>query len=126
MKPILVALIGGAVKPAGVVASNSRSRAVLKQKVVELSLVEKDNCLVERTVRLERDETLDKRGVEPLDERSSMTNLRMRVASTTSTTRRRASAPKVIAAKINLLASMVILALNLCSAQRSALETHRV
>ncbi len=58
MESILVALIGGAVTLAGVVASNSRSRAVLEQKVDELSRrVEKHNCLVERTYRLERDDS---------------------------------------------------------------------
>ena len=46
MEPILVALIGGAATLAGVVASNSRSRAVLEQKVDELSRrVEKHDCL---------------------------------------------------------------------------------
>ena len=70
MKPILVALIGGAVTLAGVVASNSRSRAVLEQKVDELSRrVEKHNCLVERTYRLERDVALVKCDVESLEER---------------------------------------------------------
>ena len=66
----MVALIGGAVTLAGVVASNSRSRAVLEQKVDELSRrVEKHNCLVERTYRLERDVALVKRDVESLEER---------------------------------------------------------
>ncbi len=37
MESILVALIGGSVTLPGVVASNSRSRAVLEQKVDELS-----------------------------------------------------------------------------------------
>ncbi len=70
MESILVALIGGAVTLAGVVASNSRSRAVLEQKVDELSRrVEKHNCLVERTYRLERDVALVKRDVESLEER---------------------------------------------------------
>ncbi len=72
MESILVALIGGAVTLAGVVASNSRSRAVLEQKVDELSRrVEKHNCLVERTYRLERDMALVRRDVESLEERSS-------------------------------------------------------
>ena len=71
MESILVALIGGAVTLAGVVASNSRSRAVLKQKVDELSRrVEKHNCLVERTYRLERDVALVRRDVESLEERA--------------------------------------------------------
>ena len=72
MESVLVALIGGAVTLAGVVASNSRSWAVLEQKVDELSRrVEKHNCLVERTYRLERDMALVKRDVESLEERGS-------------------------------------------------------
>ena len=72
MESVVVALIGGAVTLAGVIASNSRSRAVLEQKVDELSRrVEKHNCLVERTYRLERDVALVKRDVESLEERSS-------------------------------------------------------
>ncbi len=71
MESVLVALIGGAVTLAGVIASNSRSGAVLEQKVDELSRrVEKHNCLVERTYRLERDVALVKRDVESLEERS--------------------------------------------------------
>ena len=71
MESILVALIGGAVTLAGVVASNSRSRVVLEQKVDELSRrVEKHNCLVERTYRLERDVALVRRDVESLEERA--------------------------------------------------------
>ena len=70
MESIVVALIGGAVTLAGVIASNSRSRAILEQKVDELSRrVEKHNCLVERTYRLERDVALVKRDVESLEER---------------------------------------------------------
>ena len=70
MESVLVALIGGAVTLAGVIASNSRSRAVLEQKVDELSRrVEKHNCLVERTYRLERDVALVKRDIESLEER---------------------------------------------------------
>ena len=72
LESIVVALIGGAVTLAGVVFSNSRSRAVLEQKVDELSRrVEKHNCLVERTYRLERDMALVRRDVESLEERSS-------------------------------------------------------
>ena len=72
MESIVVALIGGAVTLAGVVASNSRSRAVLEAKVDELSRrVEKHNCLVERTYRLERDVALVRRDVESLEERGS-------------------------------------------------------
>ncbi len=54
MESIVVALIGGAVTLVGVVLSNSRSRAVMEVKIDELSKrVEKHNCLVERTYRLE-------------------------------------------------------------------------
>ena len=71
VESIVVALIGGAVTLAGVVASNSRSRAVLEAKVDELSRrVEKHNCLVERTYRLERDMALVRRDVESLEERA--------------------------------------------------------
>ena len=71
MESIVVALIGGAVTLVGVVASNSRSRAVLEEKVDELSRrVEKHNCLVERTYRLERDMALVRRDVESLEERT--------------------------------------------------------
>ena len=68
MESIVVALIGGAVTLAGVVASNSRSRAVLEEKVDELSRrVEKHNCLVERTYMLEREVAVVKRDVESLE-----------------------------------------------------------
>ena len=68
MESILVALIGGAVTLAGVVLSNSRSRAVMEVKIDELSRrVEKHNCLVERTYRLEQDVALVRRDVESLE-----------------------------------------------------------
>lgn len=68
MESIVVALNGGAVTLAGVVASNSRSRAVLEEKVDELSRrVEKHNCLVERTYMLEREVAVVKRDVESLE-----------------------------------------------------------
>ena len=71
MESILVALIGGAVTLAGVVASNSRSRAVLEQKVDELSRrVEKHNCLVERTYRVERDVGMVRRDGVAVEERA--------------------------------------------------------
>lgn len=68
MESIVVALIGGAVTLAGVVLSNSRSRAVMEVKIDELSRrVEKHNCLVERTYRLEQDVAVVKRDVESLE-----------------------------------------------------------
>ena len=72
LESIVVALIGGTVTLLGVMVSNSRARAVLEQEVDELSRrVEKHNCLVERTYRLERDVALVKRDVESLEEGSS-------------------------------------------------------
>ncbi len=71
MESIVVALIGGAVTLAGVVLSNSRSRAVMELKIDELSRrVEKHNCLVERTYRLEQDVAVVKRDVESLEGRA--------------------------------------------------------
>ena len=71
MESIIVALIGGAVTLAGVVLSNSRSRAVMEVKIDELSRrVEKHNCLVERTYRLEQDMAVVRRDVDALEGRS--------------------------------------------------------
>ncbi len=72
MESVVVALIGGAVTLAAVVIPNSRARAVLEAKVDELfRRVEKHNCLVERTYRLERDLAVVKRDVVSLEERGS-------------------------------------------------------
>lgn len=66
-----MALIGGDVTLVGVVLSNSRCRAVMEGEIDELSRrVEKHNCLVERTYRLEQDMALVRRGVDALKERS--------------------------------------------------------
>ncbi len=71
MESIVVALIGGAVTLAGMVLSNSRSRAVMEVKIDERSRrVEKHNCLVERMYRLEQDMALVRRDVDALEERS--------------------------------------------------------
>lgn len=70
MESVLVALIGGAVTLAGVVASNSRSRAVMEQKIDELTRrVEKHNCLVKRTYLFERDVTVLRNDVESLEKK---------------------------------------------------------
>lgn len=59
VESVVVALISGGMTLAGVLASNSRSRAVMEQKIDELSRrVDKHNCLVERTYGLERDVAL--------------------------------------------------------------------
>ena len=68
MESVLVALIGGAVTPAGVVVSNSRSRAVMEQKIDELTRrVDKHNCLIERAYLLERDVALLKNDAEDIE-----------------------------------------------------------
>lgn len=68
----MVALIGGAVTLAGVVASNSRSRVVMEQKIDELTRrVEKHNCLVKRTYLFERDVTVLRNDVESLEKKEA-------------------------------------------------------
>lgn len=71
MESIAVALIEGFVTLVGGLASNSRSRAVVELKIDELSRrVEKHNCLVDRTYKLEQDMAVVRRDVEALEERS--------------------------------------------------------
>jgi outer membrane murein-binding lipoprotein Lpp len=71
LESVIVALIGGAVTLSGVIASNSKSRAVMEQKIDELTRrVEKHNCLVERTYLLERDVALLKNDVEDLERKA--------------------------------------------------------
>lgn len=66
-----MALISGGVTLAGVVASNSKSRAVMEQKIDELTRrVEKHNCLVERTYQLERDVALLRNDVDGLERKA--------------------------------------------------------
>lgn len=70
MESIAVALIGGVVTLVGVLASNSRSRAVMELKIDLLSKrVEKHNTLIERTYQLEQDMAVVKRDIESLEER---------------------------------------------------------
>lgn len=71
MESIAVALIGGFVTLVGVLASNSRSRAVMELKIDKLSRrVEKHNCLVDRTYKLEQDMAVIRRDIDALEERS--------------------------------------------------------
>lgn len=70
MESIAVALIGGVVTLVGVLASNSRSRAVMELKIDLLSKrVEKHNTLIERTYQLEQDMAVVKRDIESLEKR---------------------------------------------------------
>lgn len=71
MESIAVALIGGVVTLVGVIASNSCSRAVMELKIDELTRrVEKHNCLIERTYKLEQGMAVVRRDVGALEERS--------------------------------------------------------
>ena len=66
-----MAIISGGVTLAGVIASNSKSRAVMEQKIDELTRrVEKHNCLVERTYQLERDVALLRNDVDGLERKA--------------------------------------------------------
>lgn len=70
VESIAVALIG-IVTLVGVIASNSRSRAVMELKIDELTRrVEKHNCLIERTYKLEQDMAVVRRDVDALEERN--------------------------------------------------------
>lgn len=70
VESIAVTLIG-VVTLVGVIASNSRSRAVMELKIDELTRrVEKHNCLIERTYKLEQDMAVVRRDVDALEERS--------------------------------------------------------
>lgn len=70
VESIAVALIG-VVTQVGVIASNSRSRAVMELKIDEFARrVEKHNCLIERTYKLEQDMAVVRRDVDALEERS--------------------------------------------------------
>jgi outer membrane murein-binding lipoprotein Lpp len=67
LETVIVAHISGGLTLAGVMASNSKNRAVMEQKIYELTQrVEKHNCLVERTYPLERGTALLRNDVEAL------------------------------------------------------------
>lgn len=71
MVSILVTLLGGAETLAGAVLSNSRAYAVIEMKIDELTKsVERHNCLVKRTYRLEQDMAMSHRDAESLDARA--------------------------------------------------------
>lgn len=71
MESIIAATITGVLTLLGVLASNSRSRAVMETKIDELTRrVEMHNRMVERTFRLEQDMAVVKRDIEALSERT--------------------------------------------------------
>lgn len=67
MESIIVACITGVVTLAGVILSNSKSRAVMEVKLDALTAkVEKHNQVLERTYRLEQDMAVAKHDIESL------------------------------------------------------------
>lgn len=71
MESIIAATVTGVLTLLGVLASNSRSRAVVETKIDELTRrVEMHNRMVERTYWLEQDMAVVKRDIEALSERT--------------------------------------------------------
>ena len=71
MESIIAATVTGVLTLLGVLASNSRSRAVMETKIDELTRrVEMHNRMVERTFLLEQDMAVVKRDIEALSERT--------------------------------------------------------
>ena len=71
MESVIAALVTGVLTLAGVLVSNSRSRAVMEVKIDNLTRqVERHNCLIERTHKLEQDMAVVRRDVDALEERS--------------------------------------------------------
>lgn len=67
MESILVAFITGVLTLAGVVASNSKNRAVMQERIDALTKqVEKHNRMIERTFKLEQDMAVAQHDIESL------------------------------------------------------------
>ena len=67
MESVVAALVTGALTLAGVLVSNSRSRAVMEVKIDNLARqVERHNRLVERTYALEQDVAVVKAEIDNL------------------------------------------------------------
>lgn len=67
MESVVAALVTGVLTLAGVLVSNSRSRAVMEVKIDNLTRqVEKHNRMVERTYALEQDVAVVKAEIENL------------------------------------------------------------
>lgn len=69
MEPVIASLVTGVLTLVGVLVSNSKSRAVMEQKIEALTRqVEKHNCLIERTFNLERDMAVARNDIDTLKE----------------------------------------------------------
>lgn len=67
LESVAAALVTGLLTLAGVLASNSRSRAVMEAKIDALTKqVEKHNSLIERTFNLERDMAVARNDIDTL------------------------------------------------------------
>ena len=67
MESVVAALVTGVLTLAGVLVSNSRSRAVMEVKIDNLTRqVERHNCLIERTYALEQDVAVVKAEIDNL------------------------------------------------------------
>lgn len=72
MESIIAATVTGVLTLLGVLASNSRSRAVMETKIDELTRrVEMHSRMVQRTFRLEQDMAVAKRDIKALSERTA-------------------------------------------------------
>ncbi len=73
MELVAAALVTGVLTLLGVLVSNSRSRAVMEQKIDALTKqVEKHNCLIERTFNLERDMVVARNDIDALKKRGQV------------------------------------------------------
>lgn len=71
MESIIATTVTGVLTLLDVLASNSRSRAVMETKIDEITRrVEMHNRMVERTFRLEQDMAVAKRDIKALSERT--------------------------------------------------------
>lgn len=71
MESIVAAFVTGVLTLLGVLASNSKSRAVMEVKIDALrEQVEKHNSLVERTYKLEQDVAVAQHDIEDLRKRT--------------------------------------------------------
>lgn len=71
MESIIIATVTGVLTLLGVLASSSRSRAVMETKIDELTRrVEMHNRMIERTYRHEQDMAVVKRDIEALSEKA--------------------------------------------------------
>ena len=71
MESVVVAFITGALTLVGVIVANSRSRAVMHEKIKALTRqVEKHNRVLERTFALERDMAVVQNDIETLHRRT--------------------------------------------------------